>query len=108
MKKSLEVASDLFHKERKKEPCSESMQNIPIVLALEHLVLGCLRRLKMCGLVGGSLSLESFESHTSSLFRCCLWFKMWALPLYWLVLCVNLTQAGVITEKGASVDEMPP
>jgi hypothetical protein len=23
-------------------------------------------------------------------------------PLYWLVLCVNLTQAGVITEKGAS------
>jgi hypothetical protein len=28
--------------------------------------------------------------------------------LYWLVLCVNLTQAGVITEKGASVEEMPP
>jgi hypothetical protein len=28
--------------------------------------------------------------------------------LYWLVLCVNLTQAGVITEKGASVGEMPP
>jgi hypothetical protein len=23
-------------------------------------------------------------------------------------LCVNLTQAGVITEKGASVEEMPP
>ena len=28
--------------------------------------------------------------------------------LYWLVLCVNLTQAGVITEKGASVGEVPP
>jgi len=28
--------------------------------------------------------------------------------LYWLVLCVNVTQAGVITEKGASVEEMPP
>jgi hypothetical protein len=27
---------------------------------------------------------------------------------YWLVLCVNLTQAEVITEKGASVGEMPP
>jgi hypothetical protein len=26
--------------------------------------------------------------------------------LYWLVLCVNLTQAGVITEKGASVGEV--
>jgi hypothetical protein len=25
-----------------------------------------------------------------------------------LVLCVNLTQAGVITEKGASVEEVPP
>jgi hypothetical protein len=28
--------------------------------------------------------------------------------VYWLVLCVNLTQAGVITEKGASIEEMPP
>jgi hypothetical protein len=28
--------------------------------------------------------------------------------LFWLVLCVNLTQAGVITEKGASLEEMPP
>jgi hypothetical protein len=28
--------------------------------------------------------------------------------LYWLVLCVKLTQAGVITEKGASLEEMPP
>ena len=27
--------------------------------------------------------------------------------LYWLVSCVNLTQAGVNTEKGASVGEMP-
>jgi hypothetical protein len=28
--------------------------------------------------------------------------------VYWLVLCVNLTQAGVITEKEAPVEEMPP
>jgi hypothetical protein len=28
--------------------------------------------------------------------------------VYWLVLCVNLTQAGVFTEKGASLEEMPP
>jgi hypothetical protein len=28
--------------------------------------------------------------------------------MYWLVLCVNLTQVGVITEKGVSVEEMPP
>jgi hypothetical protein len=28
--------------------------------------------------------------------------------LYWLVLCVNLTEAGVLTEKGASLEEMPP
>jgi hypothetical protein len=29
------------------------------------------------------------------------------LMVYWLVLCVNLTQAGVITEKRDSVEEMP-
>jgi hypothetical protein len=37
--------------------------------------------------------------------------KTWGvllLSLYWLVLCVNLTQAGVITEKGVSVRKMPP
>jgi hypothetical protein len=28
--------------------------------------------------------------------------------VYWLVLCVNLTQVEVITEKGASLEEMPP
>ena len=28
--------------------------------------------------------------------------------LYWLVLCVNLTQAGVITEKGVLGVEMLP
>ena len=27
--------------------------------------------------------------------------------VYWLVLCVNLTQAGVIIEKGASVGKEP-
>jgi hypothetical protein len=28
--------------------------------------------------------------------------------VYWLVLGVNLTRAGVIIEKGASIGEMPP
>jgi hypothetical protein len=28
--------------------------------------------------------------------------------MYWLVLCVNLTQAGVITENGCSVGVVPP
>jgi hypothetical protein len=32
----------------------------------------------------------------------------WVPSVYWLVLGVNLIQAGVITEKGASVEEMPP
>jgi hypothetical protein len=27
---------------------------------------------------------------------------------YWLVLGVHLTQAGVITEKGTSLEDMPP
>ena len=31
-----------------------------------------------------------------------------AVLVFWLVLCVNLIQAGVITEKRASVEEMPP
>jgi hypothetical protein len=31
-----------------------------------------------------------------------------ARQLHWLVLCVNLTQAGVITEKGTLVVEVPP
>jgi hypothetical protein len=30
------------------------------------------------------------------------------IQMYWLVLCVNLTQTGIITEKGASLEEMPP
>jgi hypothetical protein len=33
--------------------------------------------------------------------------KLHDLTLYWLVLC-QLDTAGVITEKGASVGEMPP
>ena len=28
--------------------------------------------------------------------------------MYWLVFCVNFTEAGVITEKGASLEEMLP
>jgi hypothetical protein len=38
----------------------------------------------------------------------CLCVKLTRGQLYWLVLCVKLTQAGVITEKGASGEEMPP
>ena len=33
----------------------------------------------------------------------CLCVKLTRGQLYWLVLCVNLTQAGVITEKGVSL-----
>jgi hypothetical protein len=32
---------------------------------------------------------------------------VWLQWVYWLVLC-QLDTAGVITEKGASVEEMPP
>jgi hypothetical protein len=31
-----------------------------------------------------------------------------AILVYWLVLCVYLTQAGVITEKEVLGEEMPP
>jgi hypothetical protein len=34
-------------------------------------------------------------------------FQTRKVALYWLVLC-QLDTAGVITEKGASVEEMPP
>jgi hypothetical protein len=43
---------------------------------------------------GGVLTLWVFHNHSSQ-------------ELYWLVLC-QLDTAGVITEKGASVEEMPP
>jgi hypothetical protein len=33
--------------------------------------------------------------------------QKWNAYLYWLILC-QLDTAGVITEKGASVEEMPP
>jgi hypothetical protein len=38
----------------------------------------------------------------------CLCVKLTRGQLYWLVMCVNLTQAGVITGKGASVEKMSP
>jgi hypothetical protein len=38
----------------------------------------------------------------------CLCVKLTRGQLYWLVLRVNLTQDGVITEKEASVGEVPP
>jgi hypothetical protein len=45
---------------------------------------------------------------TSRVQRECHYFvKYLQTPLYWLVLC-QLDIAGVITEKGASVGEMPP
>jgi hypothetical protein len=28
--------------------------------------------------------------------------------MYWLILCVNLTQARIIIKKGAFLEEMPP
>jgi hypothetical protein len=36
------------------------------------------------------------------------YFQDFPHPLSWLVLCVNETQSGVISEKGASVGEVPP
>jgi hypothetical protein len=38
----------------------------------------------------------------------CLCVKLTRGQLYWLVLCVNLTQAVVIMERGASLKKMPP
>jgi hypothetical protein len=46
-----------------------------------------------------------FQLEQLILFVLCL---LRTLPIYWLVLCVSLTQARVITEKGASGEEMPP
>ena len=43
-------------------------------------------------------------THNSSLFD----YRQDSNDLYWLIWCVNLTQAGVVTEKGASGEEMPP
>jgi hypothetical protein len=37
----------------------------------------------------------------------CLCVKLTRGQLYWLIF-FNLTQAGVITEKGALVEQMPP
>jgi hypothetical protein len=34
-------------------------------------------------------------------------YSSYRVPVYWQVLC-QLDTAGVITEKGASVEEMPP
>jgi hypothetical protein len=44
---------------------------------------------------------------SSSVHSLLLFFFLFLL-VYWLVWGVNETQAGVITEKGASVGEMPP
>jgi hypothetical protein len=38
----------------------------------------------------------------------CLCVKLTMGQFYWLVLCVSLIQVGVNTEKGPSVEEMPP
>jgi hypothetical protein len=53
-------------------------------------------------------------SHTSRCMGASMPEDIWSLDgclrgegLYWLVLC-QLDTAGVITEKGASVEEMPP
>ena len=31
-----------------------------------------------------------------------------SIVMYWLILHDNWTQAGIVTEKGASIEEMPP
>jgi hypothetical protein len=50
------------------------------------------------------LTVEACLQPTPSLF---LNYKKKSVSVYWLVLC-QLDTAGVITEKGASVEEMPP
>jgi hypothetical protein len=37
-----------------------------------------------------------------------LYAKLTRGQFHWLVLCVNLTQAGAITEKGVSLEKIPP
>jgi hypothetical protein len=37
----------------------------------------------------------------------CLCVKLTRGPLYWLVLYINLTQVGVIPEKGTPLEEVP-
>jgi len=57
--------------------------------------------------VPGTLASPDFGKH-----QACRWHIdrcMDNLPnMNWLVLCVNSTQAGVITERGAFLEERPP
>jgi hypothetical protein len=65
-------------------------------------------RVCVCQDQGGSLLHLSliFTVHLAMQILC--WQSLrWVWLLYWLVLC-QLDTAGVITEKGASVEEMPP
>jgi hypothetical protein len=56
---------------------------------------------------GGKIIVISLQAESRNTFCCCYYCYCCAW-VYWLVLCVNLTQAEVIKEKGASVGEMPP
>jgi hypothetical protein len=53
---------------------------------------------------GPWVAVASYIENTS---RCTIGTVVISPKVYWLVLC-QLDTAGVITEKGASVEEMPP
>ena len=54
------------------------------------------------------MSTSGFYIHTViNMPQICVYTHTKTHTLYWLVLC-QLDTAGVITEKGASVEEMPP
>jgi hypothetical protein len=62
---------------------------------------------------GQKRALDLLELALQAIVVCSMWvlgngLRSSARVVYWLVLCVNLTQAGVVTEKGASVEEMLP
>ena len=54
-----------------------------------------------------SVDQKAEEGEQRSSFGFLLFSLILSRPLYWLVLC-QLDTAGVITEKGASIEEMPP
>jgi hypothetical protein len=55
-----------------------------------------------------SLGLFSFLLETESCYVALASLELTVSQVYWLVLCVNLSQAGLITENGASVGKMLP
>jgi hypothetical protein len=62
----------------------------------------------ICQALVEPLRIQPYQASSSKHFPASTIVSRFGGCMNWLVLCVNLTQAGVITEKGASVEEMPP